>query len=206
MASELNKLTLAEASAMLRKREISALELTRDCLQRIAAVEPKLNAFITVCEKEATEQARRADARLAAGGDEAPALERLAAELGLAGRVRFLGPRPRDQVLELFRAADAALLSSSWENFPHAVVEALAVGTPVVATATGGVAEIVRDGQNGLLVQPGDAGALAAAIRRYFADEALRGRLRAAAAQSVSEYAPERVYAQLEAVLEQAAA
>jgi glycosyltransferase involved in cell wall biosynthesis len=143
---------------------------------------------------------------LAGDGDEAPALERLAAELGLAGRVRFLGPRPRDQVLELFRAADAALLSSSWENFPHAVVEALAVGTPVVATATGGVAEIVRDGQNGLLVQPGDAGALAAAIRRYFADEALRGRLRAAAAQSVSEYAPERVYAQLEAVLEQAAA
>jgi aspartyl-tRNA(Asn)/glutamyl-tRNA(Gln) amidotransferase subunit A len=65
MASELNKLTIAEASAMLRKREISALELTRDCLERIAAAEPKLNAFITVCEKEATAQARQADARLA---------------------------------------------------------------------------------------------------------------------------------------------
>jgi aspartyl-tRNA(Asn)/glutamyl-tRNA(Gln) amidotransferase subunit A len=74
MASELNKLTIAEASAMLRKREISALELTRDCLERIAATEPKLNAFITVCEKEATEQAQQADARLAAGGDEAPLL------------------------------------------------------------------------------------------------------------------------------------
>ena len=74
-----------------------------------------------------------------------------------------------------------------------------------MATATGGVAEVVRDGQNGLLVQPGDAEALAAAIRRYFADEALRGRLRAAAAPSVSEYAPERVYSQLEAILEQAA-
>jgi len=143
---------------------------------------------------------------LAGDGDETPALERLAGELGLAGRVRFLGPQPRDRVLELFRAADAALLSSSWENFPHAVVEALAVGTPVVATATGGVAEVVRDGQNGLLVQPGDAGALAAAIRRYFADEALRGRLRAAAAPSVSEYALERVYARLEAILEQVAA
>src|SRR6266481_5326562 len=65
MASELNKLTIAEASAMLRKREISALELTRDCLERIAAAEPKLNAFITVCEKEATAQARQADTRLA---------------------------------------------------------------------------------------------------------------------------------------------
>src|ERR1700676_4205899 len=74
MASELNKLTIAEASAMLRKREISTLELTRDCLERIAGAEPKLNAFITVSEKEATEQARQADARLAAGGDETPAL------------------------------------------------------------------------------------------------------------------------------------
>src|SRR6266851_6541844 len=73
MASELNKLTIAEASAMLRKREISALELTRDCLERIAGADPKLNAFITVCEKEATEQALQADARLAAGG-ETPAL------------------------------------------------------------------------------------------------------------------------------------
>jgi aspartyl-tRNA(Asn)/glutamyl-tRNA(Gln) amidotransferase subunit A len=74
MASELNKLTIAEASAMLRKRKISALELTRDCLERIAAVEPKLNAFITVSEKEATAQAREADARLSAGGGETPAL------------------------------------------------------------------------------------------------------------------------------------
>ncbi len=143
---------------------------------------------------------------LAGDGAERPALERRAAELGLGDRVRFLGPQPRDWVLELFRAADAALLSSSWENSPHTVVEALAVGTPVLATATGGVAEVVRHERNGLLVQPGDAGALARAIRRYFADDALRERLRAAAAQSVSAYAPDRIYAQLEAVLEEAAA
>src|SRR5882762_5150197 len=74
MASELNKLTIAEASAMLRKHEISALELTRDCLERIAAVDPKLNAFITVCEKEATAQAREADARLATDKKEVPLL------------------------------------------------------------------------------------------------------------------------------------
>ena len=46
-------------------------------------------------------------------------------------------------MLELFRAADASILSSSWENFPHGVVESLAVGTPVIATAVGGVAEVV---------------------------------------------------------------
>src|SRR6202161_1296203 len=72
MASELNKLTIAEASAKLRAREITATDLTRDCLERIAAAEPKLHAFITVSEKEALEQARVPDTRLAAGN--APAL------------------------------------------------------------------------------------------------------------------------------------
>ena len=143
---------------------------------------------------------------LAGDGDEVPELERRAAALGLGDRVRFLGPLPRNRVLELFRAADAALLSSSWENFPHTVVEALAVGTPVVATRTGGVAEVVEDGRNGLLVPAGDAEALAAAVRRYFEDGELRGRLRDAAAPSVAEYALERVYARLEAILEGAAA
>src|ERR1700691_1237002 len=67
MASELNKLTIADASAKLRAREITATQLTRDCLDRIAAAEPKLHAFITVCEKEALEQAAAADARLDTG-------------------------------------------------------------------------------------------------------------------------------------------
>ena len=77
----------------------------------------------------------------------------------LDGRVQFIGPLDRDGVLALFRAADASLLSSTWENFPHTVVEALAVGTPVVATAVGGVPELVRDGENGLLVSVGDVDA-----------------------------------------------
>src|SRR6202041_2031791 len=67
MTSELNKLTIAEASAKLRSREITATQLTRDCLDRIAVAEPKLHAFLTVTETEALEQARAADARLAAG-------------------------------------------------------------------------------------------------------------------------------------------
>ena len=143
---------------------------------------------------------------LAGDGDERASLERRAGELGLDDRVRFLGAQPRERVLELFSAADASILSSSWENFPHTVVEALAVGTPVVATSTGGVAEVVRDGENGLLVPVGDAGALADAVRRFFADEALRERLRSAAAPSVAGYAPELVFARLEATLDRAAA
>jgi aspartyl-tRNA(Asn)/glutamyl-tRNA(Gln) amidotransferase subunit A len=72
MTAELNRLTITEARDLLRKREISAQELTRACLDQIKLVDPKLNAFITVCAREAHEQAQAADARLAAG--EAPAL------------------------------------------------------------------------------------------------------------------------------------
>ena len=143
---------------------------------------------------------------VAGDGPERERLERHAASRGLGGRVRFLGAAPRADVLALFRAADATVLSSAWENFPHGVVESLAVGTPVLATRAGGVAEVVEDGRNGLLVEPGDADALADAIRRYFEDDDLRARLRAAAAPSVADYAPERVYARLEAILRDAAA
>jgi glycosyltransferase involved in cell wall biosynthesis len=146
------------------------------------------------------EAARRAGVALVIAGDgpDRAALERL-------GHARFVGALSRQGVLELFHAADASLLSSSWENFPHTVVEALAVGTPVIATRTGGVAEVVRDGENGLLVEPGDVDALAAAIERYFGDASLAGRLRANAAPSVEAYGADRVYGRLEAILESAA-
>jgi glycosyltransferase involved in cell wall biosynthesis len=138
---------------------------------------------------------------IAGDGPDAEKLRALARELELNGRARFLGPQPRETVFELLRAADAVVLSSKWENFPHVAVEALAVGTPVVATNAGGVAEIVRDGENGLLVPPDDPAALAAAIERYFAEPELRERLRAAAPASVERFAPERIYDRLEATL-----
>ena len=146
----------------------------------------------------ALEAAERAGVSLviAGEGDERARLEALA-----GARVRFVGALPRRGVLELFRAADASVLSSSWENFPHTVVEALAVGTPVLATATGGVAEIVEDGVNGLLVAPGDTDSLTGAIEAFFADGELRERLRANAADSVERFAPERVFAELERTL-----
>ena len=83
---------------------------------------------------DAVAEVPEVDFELAGDGDERAALEARARELGLDGRVRFLGPLSRDEVLALFRRADAALLSSAWENFPHTLVEALAVGTPAIAT------------------------------------------------------------------------
>ena len=155
---------------------------------------------------EAVAQVPEVDLALAGDGDERAALEARAHELGLDGRVTFLGSLPRDEVLALFRRADAALLSSAWENFPHTLVEALAVGTPAIATDVGGVPEIVTDGENGLLVPPGDPAALAGAIRRFLGDEPLRARLSAAAAPSAERFSPERIYGQLEQILARAAA
>jgi len=142
------------------------------------------------------------DVRLLIAGD-GPERARLEAAAG--DRVEFLGPLPRREALGLLRAADASILTSAWENFPHGVVESLAVGTPVIATRTGGVAEVVHDGENGLLVEPGDTGAFVAAVRRYLDDPDLRNRLRAAAAPSVAEYGADAVYAKLEAILVAAA-
>jgi glycosyltransferase involved in cell wall biosynthesis len=143
---------------------------------------------------------------VAGDGPERAALERRSRELGLDGRVSFLGSVPRERVLRLFRAADAAVLPSAWENFPHTVVEALAVGCPVIATAVGGVPEVVRDGENGLLVPPGDPSALRDAIARFFAEDELRERLAAAAPGSVEGYSEESVFERIEAALERARA
>jgi glycosyltransferase involved in cell wall biosynthesis len=138
---------------------------------------------------------------IAGEGPDRPQLEARARELGVDGRVRFLGAQTRERVVELFHAADASVLTSSWENFPHTVVEALAVGTPVLAMDAGGVAEVVEDGVNGLLVPAGDTAALTDAVRRFFADGELRERLRTGASASAAAYAPERVFGRLEAKL-----
>jgi glycosyltransferase involved in cell wall biosynthesis len=141
---------------------------------------------------------------VAGDGPERRSLERHASELGIADRVRFSGPLSRDQVLTLYRAADAALSTSAWENLPHSVVEALAVGTPVVATAVGGVPEVVHDGENGLLVAAGDVDAIATAIDRLSRDEALRMTLAAQAAASVAELAESRVLERIVRIVEEA--
>lgn len=148
----------------------------------------------------AVERVPGATLLVAGDGEQRAELERAA-----GAQTRFVGPLSRERVLELFAAADAAVLPSSWENFPHSVVEALAVGTPVIATAVGGVPEVVTDGENGLLVPPGDVDAFAAALQRFAGDDELRTRLRGRAAASVERYAPDAVYGKLEAILEAAA-
>ena len=99
-----------------------------------------------------------------------PALERQIAEAGLEGRVHLLGER-RD-VASLLLAADAFVLPSLWEGFSVALVEAMASGLPVIATAVSGTTQVLQDGVSGWLVAPGDAERLAGAMEMLLADPA----------------------------------
>ena len=142
---------------------------------------------------EALSRVSGAELLVLGAGPERASLERRALELDVADRVRFLGAGSRDDVIALFRAVDAALLTSAWENLPHTLLEALAAGTPVIATAVGGIPEVVRDGENGLLVPPRDVDALVHAIERLARDDGLRASLAASAAASVEELAEPRI-------------
>jgi glycosyltransferase involved in cell wall biosynthesis len=148
------------------------------------------------------------EARLILVGDgpERGSLEQRASELGLDGRVRFVGSLPREEALRYLAGARAAVLSSAWENLPHAAVEALAVGTPVVSTSVGGVPEVVHDGENGLLVPPNDVAALTGALRAILTDDDLRSRLAAGAKPSVAAIGRDTIYERLERILLGAAA
>ena len=97
-------------------------------------------------------------------GDKRADLERLAAPLD--GAVRFVGEVPRERAIALLGAADALALCSAYEGLSHVLLEAMEVGKPIVATAVGGNVELIRDGENGLLVPYGDAEALATTLVR----------------------------------------
>ena len=125
----------------------------------------------------------RAALVIVGGGPLAGRLESLAARLGIADRV-FL-PGARRDALDITAALDVFVLPSRSEGTPMALLEAMALGTPVVATAVGGVPEIVADGQSGLLVRPREPRALADACLRLAHDRGLADRLAARARQVV---------------------
>ena len=122
---------------------------------------------------------------IAGEGEQRAALEARAAGLGLGGRVRFLGRR--DDARDLLAACDAFVLPARREGLGVAALEAMAAARPVVASRVGGLAEAVVDGRTGILVEPGDARALADAIERLARDPALRARLGAAGPARVAE-------------------
>jgi len=93
--------------------------------------------------------------------------------------VRFVGEQPPAAVLDEMQRAEALVLPAlHGEGLPNVILEAMASGLPVVASRSGGVGEVVREGESGLLVPPGDAHGLALAVRRLLGDATLRQQLR----------------------------
>lgn len=136
-------------------------------------------------------------------GPERSQLEKLAGELGLTEITTFAGFQPKPELY--LRAMDVFALTSRSEGFPVSILEAWAVGVPVVCTAVGGIPDVVADGETGLLVPPDDATGLVAALARPLADREFAAKLTAAGAETVrrkysltgvgAEY--ERMYRQL---------
>jgi glycosyltransferase involved in cell wall biosynthesis len=123
------------------------------------------------------------ECHLVGDGPDRAALERLAHQIGVAQRVLFRGSLPRDEIAREIASADVLAVPSVLtqegrrEGIPVVCMEAMAGGTPVVASAISGIPELIEDGVNGLLVPPRDSSALAGALLRLHADPALGRRV-----------------------------
>ena len=145
---------------------------------------------------------------LVGDGEEREALSRLRSRLGLDAHVELAGAMPRQQVLDRMRRARLlaapclTAVDGNRDALPTVLLEALALGLPVVATPVGGIPEIVDDGREGLLVPEGDPVALADAVGAVLGDDGLWRRLAAAGpAKALIRFDRERTIPQLVEVL-----
>lgn len=146
---------------------------------------------------------RRAPAlRLQVGGNGDVEGARLSAQqLGLKDEVEFLGWIAGDAKNALLSAADIYVLPSHNEGLPMSVLEAMAYGLPIITTRVGGIPELIRDGTDGWLIEPGDRAALEEAMVALASDAGLRARLGAAARERISHgYSGAAILPKLEAV------
>ena len=126
-----------------------------------------------------------------------------AMELGVAAKVHFLGTQA--EVAEVLVASDVFALASNWEGTPLAVMEAMAAGLPVVATAVGGVPELVLDGETGLLTPAGTTPAFAEALARMRADPGMRTAMARAALLRSKMFSVDNMVAEYAALFERLA-
>jgi N-acetyl-alpha-D-glucosaminyl L-malate synthase BshA len=137
-----------------------------------------VQVFARVCAARA---ARPATLLMIGDGPERAATQALAQNLGLAAHVQFLGERI--DLTEALRGSDVFVLPSETESFGLAALEAMACGVPVVASAVGGLAEVINHGETGFLAPLGDVDGMAARVALLLDDPALHARMSAAARQ-----------------------
>jgi glycosyltransferase involved in cell wall biosynthesis len=121
-------------------------------------------------------------------GPEHHNLQTLARALGVGDRIYFAGGRGKHETIALMKACDLFVLNSTYEGFPHVVLEAMTIGLPVVATSVGGTPEVVRDGENGRLISPSATNVLAEILMKLATSEAERHRLALGARQTARQW------------------
>jgi glycosyltransferase involved in cell wall biosynthesis len=151
--------------------ELGLAENDRVCLVLARLHEEKGHRFFFGALPEVQRRVGPMVALLAGSGPHRSLLEAEVESRALQGAVRFLGYR--DDIATLISIASVVVLPSLAESFGQALTEAMSLGKPVVATTTGGIPEVVVDGETGLLVPPGNSAALAQAICRVIEDAAL---------------------------------
>ncbi|MEO8992941.1 MAG: glycosyltransferase family 4 protein [Nitrosospira sp.] len=142
------------------------------------------------------------DVKLALGGDgDVNEASELARQLGVSERVQLLGWVTGENKEALLSTASIFVLPSYNEGLPMSILEAMAWGVPVITTPVGGIPEVMRQGEEGVIVQPGDIDGLTAALRRLLDDEPLRQRLGANGRKRIQHiFSDEVVFPQLEAI------
>lgn len=135
--------------------------------------------------------------------DELARLQALKDELGIADIVTFLGKRSQESLPYYYASADVVVMPSRYESFGMVALEAMACGTPVVASDAGGLSFVVRDGETGFLVPEGDAQAMAQCLSRLLHDAELRARLGKRGVEVAREYAWTRIADQIETLYQQ---
>jgi glycosyltransferase involved in cell wall biosynthesis len=142
-----------------------SLELSRPTLLTVGRIsEAKGQHFIV----EAMQALPEFDLLVIGEGEWRDRLTRQVAEMGLAERVRFLGPMPHSKLVNYYQAADAMLLASDREGMANVLLESLACGTPLVATPVGGNLEVLADNRAGVLMRERTASAVADAVKELF--------------------------------------
>jgi glycosyltransferase involved in cell wall biosynthesis len=187
---------LLSRAAWRRQVGVEADAFVYLCVARFS--EQKDHATLLRAFAEGPAQLPNARLLLAGDGELRVQTEQLVYELKLGQRVMFLGRRT--DIAETLAAADAFVLGSRWEGNPLSVMEAMAAGKPVIATAVGAIPELVRHGTDGMLSAAGDVSGLAQGMLRIQIDRAAEVMGRAAATRARERFglaAMARAYAEL---------